>query len=272
MRRFFLKNTLSRKLQGLIVGDQKHGLFKSLQDDIKKEKLDIVWENTDVDLADRSQFSFLKEKDFILLQGDHCNNATRVVKKRSVGSHFLSYIDFISVEQGEFWGHSVFSDVFREALLRSIENQDFKGSVIFLGHSPLALPIIGVLASFGFEDFVFLRHAETSYDFSKYDAALSGLINTQISHVDSTDFIQSQKEYSFCFVMEEFYSERTLEDMSYFHFLSSQSMVFDLSGHSNFLFQEVKALGVRVNEFSVVLEIWNRMISEKIGRIALNLS
>ncbi|MEM7646648.1 MAG: hypothetical protein AAF203_07055, partial [Pseudomonadota bacterium] len=37
-----------------------------------------------------------------------------------------------------------------------------------------------------------------------------------------------------------------LEDMSYFHFLSNQSLVFDLSGHSNFLFPEVRALGVQV--------------------------
>ena len=181
---------------------------------------------------------------------------SRVVSHRSVGSHFLDYIDFIEKKQGLLWGRSIFSDVFFDGLIRAIRNQDFKGPVIFLGNHPSALPTIDVLARFGFEDFVFLDLSEKVMDKKKkiYEDLMK-FLGIHISAVDARAFIRSQKEFSLCFVMEDEYDSQILEDMSYFHFLSNHSIVFDLSGRSNFLFKEVKALGVDLVENKTLEDI-----------------
>lgn len=206
----------------------------------------------------------LKEKateaDISLFADSYCLQPSGFVKRRSVGSHFLNFTDFILNQQGELWGRSVFTEVFRQVLLHSIQNQDFKGPVIFLGKSSYALPIIEVLAAFGFEDFVFLDCGPSPLDISHYNSRKTGLLGTHISSVDSAAFIQSQKEYSFCFVLQSEYDQQILDDMSYFHFLSPQSMVFDLVGQSNFLFKEVRALGVGVTDFSKVSQVWSQRL------------
>ena len=173
----------------------------------------------------------------------------KIVARRSVSSHFLNYFDFLENRNGELWGYSLFSDVFYQAILNAIENQDFKGPVIFLGNHPLIYPVFNVLARFGFEEFVFLQLTDEPFDKNLLAEMNKGFWGLKFSSVDSTAFIQSQKEYSMCFVLDQCYSQQILDDMSYFHFLSQRSLVFDLVGNSNFMFKEVKALGVGVVTF-----------------------
>ncbi len=253
----------------LTVGDEHFGLIDAVKKELgeSSEKFDFANQNLSFD--DRKSVQPLSKFPMALISGEASREVTSFIQRRSLGSHFLSYVDFVVNKSGKLWGHSLFVQVFKNVLLKSIQNQDFKGSVIFLGHSSLALPIVDVLASFGFEDFVFLKTGEKDQDFSHLQPNVTGLISTKVSAVDSTAFIQSQKEYSFCFVMEDDYSTRTLEDMSYFHFLSSKSIVFDLSGRSNFLFKEVKALGVTVAEFEPVREIWAQVIAKSLKENAL---
>lgn len=254
-------------MQGLLLGKRSHVLSKSIENQLEEAGIKVDWTSASLSEFDPKQ-KHVNGPQFCIVTDDESNTIGKSVAKRSVGSHFLNYLDFIEFNNGEAWGHSLFSNVFRDTLLNSIKNQDFKGAVIFLGHSSLALPIIEVLASFGFEEFVFLDEESASVDYTQYNGANMGLIKTKVSTVDSTAFIQSQKEYSFCFVMKDYYSQQTLDDMSYFHFLSSQSMVFDLSGQSNFLFQEVDALGVGVTRFEPILEAWSQQIAEKIKIVA----
>jgi len=256
-----------KEYKSLLLFSEENQFFNDLKDSDCFGESGPTVVSVEEELEESDVKAKINENDYALLGGSETMRASRVVKRRSVGSHFLNYIDFIYKKDGELWGESIFSRVFREVLLRSIKNQDFKGPVIFLGHSPLSLPIIEVLSGFGFEDFVFLSLNSAKLDTAQYEASATGLINTKVSHVDSTAFIQSQKEYSFCFVMEDHYSRQTLEDMSYFHFLSSQSIVYDLSGRSNFFFDEVIALGVTLTEFSWVKEEWLRVIKDRIQKL-----
>lgn len=257
------------ELRGLLIGDEGESVLDLMKEALASTK--IQWSNLMSPTFDNSQLQELMSFPYSVLTGESCLKVGKHVKRRSVGSHFLNYIDFIQVLNGELWGGSLFSEVFREALLHSIRNQDFKGAVIFLGHSSLALPAIQVLATFGFEEFVFLED-DKGRDYSKYQPRSTGLINTSVSSVDSGAFIQSEKSYSLCFVMQEQYPRDTLDDMSYFHFLSTQSMVFDLNGRSNFLFKEVKALGVEVIEFKPLFDIWSRRLLEMISQSQKHLS
>ena len=54
--------------------------------------------------------------------------------------------------------------------------------------------------------------------------------------------------------------------MSYFHFLSSQSMVFDMVGSSNFAFDEVRALGVKTMEFSKIRQVWGKALQKALKK------
>ncbi len=259
-------------LKGLILYSQSHSFYSYLESHPELSQ-QVKWQAVkDSGLSGKSLKEKIADYDLSIIADENCFNAYEVVKYRAVGSHFLKYIDLVSNQQGTLWGHSIFSEVFREVLLKSIQNQDYKGSVIFLGHSPLALPVIDVLARFGFEDFVFLEMHNSGSEAMIIDNDQSGLLGVKISHVDSADFIQSEKEYSFCFVMEETYPQQILEDMSYFHFLSSNSLVFDLVGDSNFLFKEVAALGVDIMAFATIREIWAEILARRVGELASNLS
>ena len=86
------------------------------------------------------------------------------------------------------------------------------------------------------------------------EQSTQGLYDLKLTTVDSNQFIQSQKEYSMCLIAEKNYSKEELEDMSYFHFLSSKSMIFDLVGQSNFQYAEAKALGVGLVPFDDLLQ------------------
>ncbi len=264
--------TTKKRLKGQVLFSGSQSFLEKLVAD-KDLNLSVDWEVLNLDL---SKPIGLKETlfnaDLSILGDKLCIDAFAAVNHTSVGSHFLKYIDFISCENGKLWGYSVFSQVYKEVLLKSIQNQDFKGSVIFLGQSPLALPVIEVLASFGFKDFVFLELESAHQEVDLFDKKQAGLLGVEISRVDSAAFIQSQKEYSFCFVMESKYPSQTLEDMSYFHFLSSNSLVFDLIGESNFLFREVEALGVEVMGFPSIQEIWIQHLRRRVSETALKLS
>lgn len=193
----------------------------------------------------------IEQATFSLLNGKNCLDILKKITHRSVGSHFLHYIDFIFRNQGQNWGYSLFSEAFIEVFRDQIKTQNYKGSVIFLGENHFVAPTLSALAQFGFQDFVFLELSDP-LTIEDYSSEKSGIFNISVSKVNSQAFVQSQKEYSLCFVMQDEYPQQTLEDMSYFHFLSNQSMVFDLSGNSNFFFDEVKALGVEAVLFDEI--------------------
>ncbi len=257
-------------MKGLLLTNGSGDSFTSIKDELSIGGIEPEWtlKKESETLAKAEITKLLQEHDFTIIDGELSLSMGPFVKKRSVSSHFLDYVDFVTPVKNELWGQSVFSEVFLELLRNSIENQDFKGPVIFLGDNEKVFPIIQVLAGFGFEDFVFLSLPDQATQFAHYNPARTGLLQAKISKVDSTTFIQSQKEYSFCFVMEEKYSTQTLEDMSYFHFLSSRSIVYDMSGRSNFLFKEVKALGVTVADYSRLQTIWAAVLRQRIQEIA----
>lgn len=259
---------MGERKKGLILFEDGHPFYPSLKEN-SDLSLSVDWESEKSSGRDTKDLKKrLGQFDFSILGGNYCLQAFKAIQHRSVGSHFLKYVDLVSKENGQLWGHSVFSLVFREVLLKSIQNQDFKGSVIFLGQSALAFPVIDVLAGFGFEDFVFLKLPNSRDQLNLFDQNDFGLLGVEVSAVDSGAFIQSQKEYSFCFVMESVYPQQTLEDMSYFHFLSTNSLVFDLMGNSNFLFKEVKALDVDVMPFPSIQEIWAKTLCHQVDEIA----
>jgi hypothetical protein len=239
--------------------------------DLKNDALFAEAETPEISIGDSHDLSILKkmikEYDYTFLGGEECCRVTNIVNRRSVDSHFLNYIDLVYQKEGKLWGESIFSSAFKQILLGSIKNSNYKGSVIFLGYSSLLLPVIDVLSSFGFTDFVFLKLRENSFDTARFESGISGLIGAQTSVVNSTAFIQSQKEYTFCFVIEDVYEQQTLEDMSYFHFLSNKSIVFDLSGQSNFLFKEVIALGVNLTSYENIREIWLHCLRQRVQKL-----
>jgi hypothetical protein len=262
---------MTRPITGQILYPQGHGFFEQLAREPAFQEI-ADWDSTALTRMSKQELeSLLAEKDVSLLFGKLCFDAYQVVHHRSLDSHFLHYIDLVTYERNQLWGQSVFSQVFHSILLQSIQNQDYKGAVIFLGQSPLVQPVIDVLAGFGFGDFDFLQLPTEKSATSQFDQSKTGLLGVKISAVDSAAFIQSQKEYSFCFVMQSNYPQQTLDDMSYFHFLSANSLVFDLVGESNFLFKEVKALGVGVMGFPELQKLWTQTLRTKIGEVALKL-
>ena len=114
--------------------------------------------------------------------------------------------------------------------------------------------MVQVLSRFGCREITFLQTAEHQVRaLDDLQKATKSIFDLRLSLVDSTAFIQSQKEYSLCLVAENSYSEEVIEDMSYFHFLSSKSMIIDLVGQSNFQYDDVKALGVGLIDFEILL-------------------
>lgn len=206
----------------------------------------------------------MREYSMTLVEGNACQKIHRAIHFRSTASHFINYIDLIENRNGELWGLSLFSQGFQELLHGVIKKQGLKGSVIFLGNNSLVYPTLEILARYGFDDFVFLQLDEKKELVNPVAKTSAGLLKTKVSTVNSTAFIQSQKEYALCFVLEDNYPLQIIEDMSYFHFLSTQSLVIDLSGQSNFHFSEVKALGVDVIEYSVVQEQYAKHLSARV--------
>lgn len=231
------------------------------------QSLQLHW--THLESVEVSEFKKLMEDyDLTLIQGPLSLNLHKVLPHRSIGSHFIRYTDCVFLEDRQLWGHAIFSQVIGRILKKYVRDHDAKGPVIFLGEGSLILPTVQTLAQQGFKDFVFLKLVDEN-TFEPITSASTGLLDIKASSVDSNAFIQSQKEYSLCFVMQDEYSMQTLEDISYFHFLSNQSIVFDFSGRSNFSFKEVAALGVESVNFKVLSEAWASILSEKIVQIAL---
>jgi|GEM_PF-7048079 len=180
-------------------------------------------------------------------------DVAKKIESLSVNSHLLSYCDFLERRNDQWWARSLLGNVFNQLLVEVLKIRDFKGPVIFLGYSPLVLPLIEVLGRFGFTDIFFLETQETSnLSQPEFLRATKPMINLKLSTIDSTAFIQSQREYALCFLLDKHYTTEVLEDMSYFHFLSARSTVFDMSGGSNFQYEEVKALGVHLIESSEI--------------------
>lgn len=210
----------------------------------------------------------IKDKDIILIDRELRTSLSRLVQHRSVSSHFIQYFDYLEKREGRWWGYSVYTSIFYQVMVNAIKNKDYKGSVIFLGANPLVLPIMEVLTGFGFVDFVFLDSEDNDSMIPNLAKHTKGFIGIKVSVVDSTAFIQSQQEYSLCFVMNQNYSRQILDDMSYFHFLSSQSIVFDVVGSQNFLFKEVKALGVDIIENGSIVEQSQKAYLSKMEQFA----
>ncbi len=258
---------MNKQLKAFILSPEIEGnVQKELQEKVSIANIEVEWtEYVSADEFDKGKI--LTQYDFGVVRGSFCLELAKIVKRRSVGSHFLNYIDFIKVDQKkELWGQCLFKAVLEKVFRNHIKSQDYKGAVIFLGESPLIYPSLGVLSGFGFNDFVFLQSGESGGSLRDYKSALSGLFDVKTNSVNSEAFIQSQKEYSLCFVLENNYTEQTLEDMSYFHFLSSRSMVFNLAGQSNFLFDEVKALGVNVVEYDELSKVYFQMLEAEIKK------
>lgn len=184
----------------------------------------------------------LVDTPFRTLVGEHISHQT-------VQSHFMHYCDYLEKKNGKWWAGSTFSDFFHPVMLDVLRKNPFKGPAIFLGLSPICVPVLEVLTRVGVSEVAFLKVDNDSFSMhKKFHDSLNSFFGVQFAEVDSTAFIQSEKEYAFCFVARENYRAQVLDDMSYFHFLSQRSTVFDLCGKSNFLFDEVKALGVPIIE------------------------
>lgn len=250
---------MSKTLNAFAISPEVQDWLTQFKSEMNFSDLEINWKGFETK-DELQKNGDLSSFDFGLANGRSCLDLSKLVKRRTVGSHFLNYIDFVKVHNGDLWGQCLFYSVLEKILRTNIKTQDYKGSVIFLGDSPLIYPALGVLSQFGFSDFVFLQLKDNKADEPSYESAVSGLFNVKIDSVNSDDFIQSQREYSMCFVLENHYSTQTLEDMSYFHFLSSNSMVFNLAGKSNFLFNEVKALGVNVVEAQEFTQVFNKKL------------
>ena len=243
-----------------------------LDPELQTQGLSYNLENAPADLQIQDLKKMALEHDLTFVGGQDCLKAKSIIQHRSVSSHFLDYIDCIETIDGKLWGDSIFTHVFQSCLLLARQNQDYKGSVIFLGESPRVLPAIDILAKFGFVDFDFLQVSEALAVFDHVKKQVASLFDTRAAIVDSASFVRSPKEYSLCFVMDDHYSEQTLEDMSYFHFLSNSSLVFDFSGRSNFMFKEVKALGVNVFDFEQLNQLQKQKVAEKLAACAQKVS
>ena len=206
-----------------------------------------------------------QESEIILVDIPFRIQLEKYISYQTVRSHFMNYCDYLEKKDGKWWAQSVFSEIFHPIMLDVVRRQKFKGPAIFLGISPLCIPILDTLARVGVNEVAFLKVAdEVSSMEEEFHESLGALFGIRFTQVDSTAFIQSEKEYAFCFVAKENYASQVLDDMSYFHFLSQRSTVFDLCRKSNFLFPEVKALGVRVIEEKDLSERQTKAYLEKI--------
>lgn len=208
-----------------------------------------------------------QESDVILVDIPFRIQVEKHISYQTVRSHFMNYCDYLEKKDDKWWAQSTFSEIFHPLMLDVVRTQKFKGPAIFLGISPLCIPILDTLARVGVAEVAFLKvDDEVSSMEKEFHDSLGALFGIQFVQVDSTAFIQSEKEYAFCFVAKETYGNQVLDDMSYFHFLSQRSTVFDLCRKSNFLFSEVKALGVRVIEEKELSERQTTAYLDKIQR------
>lgn len=211
----------------------------------------------------------LKKFDISFLCGQSCVNVNDIVHRRNLDIHYIHYLDVIENKKGELWGDSLFSRSFKQVFLSLRKNRQLSGSIIFLGGAAYLSPIVDTLAKFGFRDFNFLCKDE---EFKQVLQISKNLVGVHLQILDSTQLIQSSKEYSLCFVTADQYPESVLSDISYFHFLSQRSLVLNLVGISNFPFQEVSALGTEVVEPGSLTDIRQAQLREKILDYAKKLS
>ncbi len=204
----------------------------------------------------------LKEYPCSFIESSLCVDINQLLHQHSSLSHRLGYSDLVLNKSGSLWGENLFSEAFNHCFMDLMQKHKYQGSVLFLGIQPQATPIIEVLSRFGFTDFVFLDTKEAVSEFAELGERLKRFLKVQITRVDPNHFLKGQKTFSLCFVVDDHYEQQIIEDMSYFHFLSDHSCVFDLSRTSNFLFKEVKALGVEVVEFRTIENSYLKFIKD----------
>ena len=197
-------------MKGLLIGDPSDGLIQETRELTAHFKPPMDWQEYGPDFSSDHSLTPLLDVDISLIQGPACHHLASRIKNRSVGSHFLKYVDLVIKKDRELWGSSLFSEVFKEVFFRSLENQGEKGSVIFLGDSHLSAPLIQVLCGFGIDEFVFLTLNEEDKSLIKaQEEIMAGLIGVQVSRVDFRIFIQNPTRYRFCFVTQKEYSQET---------------------------------------------------------------
>jgi len=211
----------------------------------------------------------LREFGISFLHGQRCVDVNDIVHHRSLDVHYVNYLDVIENKNGKLWGDSLFSKSFRQIFLDLRKNRQLSGSVIFLGGATYLSPIVDTLAKFGFRDFNFLCNEK---EFNNVQHLSKNLVGVDLRVLDSTQLIQSSKEYSLCIITSGQYPESVLSDISYFHFLSQRSLVLNMVGDSNFPFQEVSALGTEVVETGSMNDVRQVLLREKILDYAKKLS
>ncbi len=247
--------------------DRKNLRFFS---DVLDEKLSFDLESIE-DATDKTHLiKTLKKAPVTLIESDLCYDVFQNLQHHSSLSYRLGYSDIVVNKAKSLWGENLFSEAFYQCFMRVLKKQRFSGSVLFLGVKPISIPIIEVLSRYGFSDFVFLDTKDSTLEFHNIQNRLKTFLSGHVSKVVPSYFLKSQKNFSLCFVVDDVYDSQILEDMSYFHFLSDHSCVFDLSRRSNFLFKEVKALGVEVVELKTIEDYYLDVLVSFINNQAFN--
>ncbi len=239
-----------------------------LTKELKAQGLTLDWQTFEEKDFEISLHN-LKKFDISFLCGWSCVEVNNIVHRRKLDIHYMNYLDVIENINGNLWGDSLFSHSFKQVFLNLRKNRQLSGSVIFLGGSANLSPIVDTLAKLGFQDFNFLCNEE---EFKHVQQISKNLVRVNLQVLDSTQLIQSSKEYSLCFVSDGQYPDSVLSDISYFHFLSQRSLVLNLVGTSNFPFQEVIALGTEVVDPDSLTDVRQTHLREKILNYAKKLS
>lgn len=242
----------------------KEELIKQIKESLNSIDLEISYEQVGADELEPKKEHFPDES-LTLIKGELSYKMQGLVAHMTSSSHFSGHMDCIENYAGRLWGRSLLSHSFEHSFLRLRKSHSLGGRVLFLGSSPLANPLMAVLAKMGFSEFSFLSSGK---DFERAKKQCQTLIGVKVQEVVSTDLIQSSKEYSLCFVLEKNYPDTTLSDLSYFHFLSVQSLVLEMTSGSNFPFSEVKALGTEIVSIDQIREDQAPVIIDRVKTIA----
>ena len=233
------------QLSILQAGRLTDSFKETIENHVKSLGCDPVWAVFD---GDELSLDTVKPFDLAFLSQHFCLQASEFVHHFSVGSHFLKYADILYWDAGQLWGAGLVEEALAQVFRHNLSIHRKNESVLFVGTGSSFWPIVRTLSQFGCHDFRVLEVGQ-SIEFDSDFLRKIGLFQLNLSTIESETFLESQHEYGLCFVMEDQYPQESLEDMSYFHFLSNQSLVFDFSGHSNFAFSDLEQLGVKVVSF-----------------------
>lgn len=201
-----------------------------------------------------------KEKQSILLMDRLPLQAQSDGFQLSTVSYRLGFADFITCQNNRWIADSLYLNVFFRLLTRTLQKQSLSGLVLFLGLQPLAVPIIEAAHKLGFNHFVFLKTEHSEMEQTEVLERTKAFLNIKIDWMESHEFLNDQRSYALCFVMDQDYEAAVIEDMSYFHFLSENSCVFDIAKARSFQFDGVEDIGVPVVRF----EEWMPLLLDSI--------